>query len=251
MNTKEVGAALKENSFLWRYFDFQKFLSLAIEQSIFFSRMDKMEDANEGISIHQLFSKFGTAEEKELVATINKKSARTELPLSIRQQKYFLSCWLIHHRESVAMWNAYSDENGIAIKVNAAELIENILTKSKLIAHQEMIQKLYYGKVDYKDFFDKKQRENFKSEIKIIGFQKDVCFKHEYEYRFLIKENVHKYGKEDIPFLKLKLIDFKQIPFELIFHPKMENWKKDNIRAVIKSLKLTNFSCKDSELLLK
>ena len=46
MRIKQLGLKLSPESYFWGYFDFHKFLSLALEKSIFFSRMDKMEDVN-------------------------------------------------------------------------------------------------------------------------------------------------------------------------------------------------------------
>ncbi len=249
MKIKQVGTPLPEGSALWRYFDFQKFLSFMIEECVFFNRMDKMEDMNEGISINQLQLKFGTEREK-LIAKLEKaNSNKKELPLERRQRLYFLSCWLIHHRESVAMWNSYSDDSGIALKVDAKKLIDSIVKESKVLNDSEKLLHLYYGNVHYKDFFNKKDRSSFKNEEKILGFHKDTCYEHEHEYRFLIKQDIK--AKGEVQFVKLKLNNFKQIPFTLIYHPKMEPWKKDNIRRVIESFAIININCKDSELQLK
>ena len=65
----------------------------------------------------------------------------------------------------------------------------------------------------------------------------------------LIKQDIK--AKGEVQFVKLKLNNFKQIPFTLIYHPKMEPWKKDNIRRVIESFAIININCKDSELQLK
>lgn len=248
---KSVGTQLANGAVLWRYFDFQKFLSFIIEKSLFFNRMDKMEDANEGISITQLQLKFGDTRER-LIARIDQISSnKKELSLEKRQKLYFLSCWLIHHRESVAMWNSYSNDNGIAVKVDAKSLIRAATDNGEILKHSELLKNLYYGRVDYKDFFDKGQRKAFKDEIKIIGFQKDECFAHEKEFRFLIKQDIKDHSKHDIPFVKIQLTTFDAVPLTVVFHPKMEAWKKDNIKAVVTALSISNIQFKDSELRLK
>ena len=251
MKIKQVGNHIPSKSLLWRYFDFQKFLSLVIEQSLFFNRMDRMEDANEGISINQLLLRYGNEIEKEIAKKSKKQSGRKELHLKTRQQKYFLSCWLIHHRESVAMWNSYSNSDGIALKIDANKLIASITENSSAMNDAEKMKTMYHGGIVYKDFFNPKDRKGFKEEIDIIGFQKDESFAHEKEYRFLIKQDIHNYKEDDVEFVKLKLNDFSKLKFDLVFHPKMESWKKENIKSVLTSLKAKNFTPKDSELKLK
>ena len=251
MNIKNVGTKLTENNYLWGYFDFHKFLSLFIEESIFFSRMDKMEDVNEGISLNQLLLKYGADVERMKAKSNKENSKRTEMPLETRQKKYFISCWLIHHRESVAMWNAYSDENGIALKFKASDLITTISENTKNTKVNEKMKTLYHGRIAYKDFFNPDDRMNLKDEVKIIGFQKDISFEHEKEYRFLIKQDTHNFKEDDIPFVKMKIQKFKKLKFDLIFHPKMEPWKKENIKSVIKALGSKSITIKDSELNLK
>ncbi len=251
MNIKNVGTKLTENNYLWGYFDFHKFLSLVIEESIFFSRMDKMEDVNEGISLNQLLLKYGADVERMKAKSNKENSKRTEMPLETRQKKYFISCWLIHHRESVAMWNAYSNENGIALKFKASDLITTISENTINTNQNEKMKTLYHGRIAYKDFFNPDDRMNLKDEVPIIGFQKDLSFEHEKEYRFLIKQDTHSFKEDDIPFVKMKIQNFKKLKFDLIFHPKMEPWKKENIKNVIKALVSKNISIKDSELNLK
>jgi hypothetical protein len=251
MNIKNVGTKLNENNYLWGYFDFHKFLSLVIEESILFSRMDKMEDVNEGISLNQLLLMYGADVERMKAKNNKENSKRTEMPLETRQKKYFISCWLIHHRESVAMWNAYSDENGIALKFKASDLITAISENTINTNQNEKIKTLYHGKITYKDFFNPVDRRNLKDEVKIIGFHKDISFEHELEYRFLIKQDTHNFKEDDIPFVKMKIQKFKKLKFDLIFHPKMEPWKKENIKSVIKALGSKSITIKDSELKLK
>jgi hypothetical protein len=189
---------------------------------------------------------YGTASKNN-----KENSKRSEMPLKIRQQKYFISCWLIHHRESVAMWNAYSDENGIALKFKASDLIAAIGENIDNTNENEKMKTLYHGRIVYKDFFNPDDRMNLKDEVPIIGFQKDLSFEHEKEYRFLIKQDTHNFKENDIPFVKMKIEKFKKLKFNLIFHPKMEPWKKENIKSVIKALGSKSIIINDSELNLK
>lgn len=251
LTLKQIGETLDSNSVLWRYFDFQKFLSFIIEKSIFFSRLDNMEDTNEGISFNQLLYKYGDEFERQFVNESKTNSKKSELKLEFRQKKYFVSCWLFNHRESVAMWNSYSNSDGIALKVNSNNLIDTITKKSTINDHNDKMKYLYFGKIIYKDFLNQNDRMNLKEETKIIGFHKDICFEHEKEFRFLFKQDLHNHKNDDIPLIKLQLLNFNKLKFEVIFHPKMEPWKKNNIKSVVSSLGIKNIKFKDSELQLK
>lgn len=243
-----VGQALPENAVLWRYLDFHKLLSFIREKGLHFSRMDKMEDKLEGISHDHLLKVFGSG----IPAFPADRSNPDNRELNERQKRYFLNCWLIHHRESVAMWNSYSNDSGIAIKVPAARLIQAITEECRVEQkHHGAMKDLYHGPIVYKDFFDADQRRLFKEEIKVIGFQKDTSFEHEKEYRFLIKQDRYWNENHEAQSVKLELLYFEDMEFDLVFHPKMEGWKKDNINAVIESLGAKNIRTHDSELQLK
>jgi hypothetical protein len=236
---------------LWRYYDIHKFISFLATKSIYFGRMDNMEDLNEGISMDQLQLKYGDENEQETVRVRKVNASSRELRLSKRQQKYFVSCWLLHNRESVAMWNLYSSSTGVAVGINGNELIAHIMQKSQFTNDEEKFNYLFAGKIVYKDFFNKNDRKSFKDETGTMGFHKDICFEHEKEYRFLLKQDLHNHKEDKIIGTSLKLRQFSKLPIEVVFHPKMAKWQQDNIKRLIKEFDLTNIKCRISELALK
>lgn len=248
---KPIGDLMSSNDKLWRYYDIHKFISFIANRSIYFARMDSMEDKNEGISIDQLQLKYGSEIEKNKIKVKKANSSSRELQLFKRQQKYFVSCWLLHSRESVAMWNLYSSSTGVAVGVNGNELVKHVLDKSQFTNDEEKFKYLYYGKIIYKDFFNKEDRKRFKDETGIMGFHKDICFEHEKEYRLLLKQDLQNHKKEEIAGTSIKLKQFSKLTFEVVFHPKMQQWQQDNIKKIIKEFGLTNIKCRVSELALK
>jgi hypothetical protein len=272
LKIRPVGDGIPPHSLLWRYFDFQKFLTLVMEKSLLFVRMDKMEDTNEGISLDQLLVKYGdetlqrgapnkipnskktnsklSKDKKTKDKRTKDKARRDEVnhELFKQQQSYFLSCWLIHDRESVAMWNSYSTIDGMAIRIDADSLIDAVVKHGRLDPGDKA-WKLYYGLVDYQDFLSGEDGMPAGDSAEIFGFRKDLSFEHEHEFRFLLKAGKRSAGEDEL--VNLKLNNFSRLKFDLIFHPKMEEWKKRNIRNVLRRLGVENFRCLDSELDLR
>lgn len=258
MKISKVNDDIQQSSYLWRYFSLQKLISFLHDKSIVFSRLDKLEDKNEAISMNQLLLAYGSKTEKQEVAIAGQRRIRKEKDLTDRQKNYYVSCWVEHHRESMAMWNSYSSDEGVALKVRFLDLINRLTTNSDTVFDKTVCHDyaMYYGRVSYRDFLSKNERLKFKEEIKIIGFHKDICFQHEKEYRFLLKLDYpagdqKSFDNEKNKIIKAKLQDFSNFNIELIFQPKMEDWKRENVRKLIEILGLSNITTKDSEINLR
>jgi hypothetical protein len=94
------------NTRIWRYMDFTKFVSMLQHKGLFFTRIDKLEDAFEGS-----FSKAN----KLLRPLIDKHrqfdtSKCSEMLKELRKW-VFVSCWHLNEQESAAMWNLYAKSN--------------------------------------------------------------------------------------------------------------------------------------------
>ncbi len=79
------------------------------------------------------------------------------------------------------MWKLYSSKNGVAVKVKAKILIENVLKGIDKIV--DMNRMSYFEKVRY--------YQNYKEiELNDNNFVlfKDYCFEHEKEFRFVIAQ---------------------------------------------------------------
>jgi len=100
-------------------------------------------------------------------------------------------------------------------------------------------------------------------------FQKDISFEHEKEFRLILKEKMRKIpeiyykpniSKESIekvynsnfnyPGLELELINFDKYNFEIVYHPKAQDWIKKNIIKIVELSEL-KFKVSTSKLELR
>ncbi len=235
---------------LIKFMDLTKLLDFIMTGAFHFTRLDHFEDKLEAISQRQLVKYF----EHQIKLPF---SLIKELPIEKRQKFYFASCWFAASRESVGMWNLYSNSDSIALRFNADDFIT--MWKNELIKvtpSRNRIDRIYINSVEYKNYLEKKDALSFKDENKIIGFHKDKSFEHEKEVRVLIKmitvkrigNNIETLEDSPVDFYKIKYKNIKLIPFEIIFHPKMQNWKKENIETILFKYGFKNVKCKNSEL---
>src|SRR4249919_603051 len=123
---------------IWRYLDFQKFISMLDGNSLFFSNLRDLDDPYEGKlpEIDQMRYK------KDILKAVDNIPQDFELPftrdrlaeltyedllrLVERQRALFLvNCWHINDQESASMWDIYSSRNkGIAIQSTYTRLEE-------------------------------------------------------------------------------------------------------------------------------
>ncbi|MCD4694734.1 MAG: hypothetical protein K8S16_00730 [Bacteroidales bacterium] len=248
---------IESDEFLWRYLDMHRFLNLLFTKKLHFSRMDLSTDKMEGVTYEQLrtinyllnniftFNKRITSD-KEISYVIERRIPQIESInklLSGFQKKYYLSCWYVSKRESFGMWNLYSNPDSVCIKVSRDEISQTLNKVENLDSNILDFEKLYHGFVRYKDFTLKyTTASRFKQQFSSL--RKDTSFEHELEYRFVIRlkeENEKALG------INYPLIDFENMNLKIICHPKMEDWKYENIKKIRNELKF-NFYVLKSEL---
>lgn len=240
----------KNSEFLWRYFDLHKFLSLLNEKNIRFARMDEFEDPLEGIPLSALI----TYEEKVNQNLIPKDTTLSQLILDqtlfgslpiLLQKKLnqihaiqlttFVSCWFYEQRESMAMWNLYSDSNGVAIKLPYGKLISQL--KETNFNHHN-IGAFYTGRVDYQNFKTVSPYvANEKSKIPKVALRKDSSFSHEKEVRFVIRIYNDTQKTKSVTSGSLNLRDLEM---KVVCHPRMNAWKKENIKSLLRKAGIEN-----------
>ncbi|RZK00346.1 MAG: DUF2971 domain-containing protein [Flavobacterium sp.] len=138
---------------LAKYMDLTKFLSLLINESLFFCRLDKLEDQFEGttakknyegrINYQKQLRKDGFFEvpptDNEIITSVE---SLFEFDRKIKGL-ICISCWNKFETESAALWKIYSDYGkGIMIKTSAGRL-ENSL--------QQVNEEIYLSSVNYID----------------------------------------------------------------------------------------------------
>lgn len=235
----------KEEEFLWRYIDIHKFLNLMKQKRFSFTRMDQFEDALEGVPFETL-QRFADINKglnlnlanmilnpnEFILRTENMVSGRLDAVLQI-QSSNFVSCWFYEQRESMAMWNLYSNPDGVAIKIPFGKLKSLLKPEKSKIA----IKEYYCGKVTYQDF---KQTdpysENGLRKLGKVALRKDMSFSHEKEIRFVIKSADYKNMQTAI---SSEPIVLKDLEMQIVCHPRMIEWKKKNIHQILKDARLS------------
>lgn len=106
------------DTILWRYMDFTKFVSILENSALFFPRADKLEDPFEGTFPKMNIEERQTNLHPELEEAMSISGFST-FALFWKQLPRFtlISCWHENTQESEVMWKLYSSrQGGIAIK---------------------------------------------------------------------------------------------------------------------------------------
>jgi len=246
----------RDSDSLWKYIDIHRFIDLLLNRRFRFTRIDQFEDALEGVPFESLWRISAIGRELGLKFTdlinssktfVGKESfmtyGRVEEVFNI-QTTNFVSCWFLENRESMAMWNLYSNSDGVAIKVNFGKL-RTLLYPN---IDEEIIKDYYCGRVVYQDLYESNPiSQEYLRKIPKASLRKDKSFAHEKEFRFVVKLN-----KADNNLLGIdsQMIDLKHLEMTIICHPQMPNWKKNNIRSILKSKKMQS-SFKESGIELR
>jgi len=242
--------------FLWKYFDLHRFIYLITEQKLFFTRLDKFEDPYEGVATRLLrreakYSKITldkkdpkslSKEEKQI---LNEKKLHDYIKkeeIQKTQNRQYVNCWFSSDRESMAMWNLYSNEDSVTIKVNFNH-IRKALNRpfAEFVIQNGKRLSILGSEVTYLKLnpFDESLP---KQKLKYSAFKKD-----ENEYRFLIVtlENLDKIE----PFYSVP-IEVSKLEMTVISHPNMESWKFENLKKLL-ALTNTNVTLEKSATLLR
>ena len=163
----EVHPGLKtppDDTIIWRYMDFAKFIDLLENSRLWFARADRLDDPREG--------DLTEAELRQIrdVASPAVAEAKINAFRSLRRET-FVNCWTTSG-ESIAMWNLYAcGAGGIAIKSRVGKF------KSAVSTAQE---KIFIAPVEYLDWKTAVPWQN-----NVLGqyVRKDFGFAHEKEIR--------------------------------------------------------------------
>lgn len=165
-----------ENTIIWRYLDFTKFVSLLDKQALFFARGDNLSDKFEG-SVSRANIELRENALKDVDEKIS-KLLRKKIPTTFKDAKkwMFINCWNIHEYESAAMWNLYlkSDE-GIAIQSTFKQLSRSFNKYEDLDVHIGEIKNIDYNKGGWPE-----------NNLFYPFLHKRKSFEHEHELRAMV-----------------------------------------------------------------
>lgn len=232
---------------LWRYFDLHKFFSFLRNREIRFTRMDEFEDPMEGVPLRALVT-YAEERDLELIGDdklsdlildrtkfrkLSKEMQDRITNIKAIQRSSFVSCWFLGKRESMAMWNLYSNTDGVAVKVPATSLFKHFEEVSESF-FEVGASAFYGGKVDYQDF-KTIGAEDDSASVPRVALRKDTSYEHEKEFRFVVRT---KSGSEENESFTSTIDDLSILNMKVVCHPLMAEWKRNNIQQILKDAKL-------------
>ncbi len=174
----------KQEYNLSKYMDITKFVSMLFKQSLFFCRVDKLEDRFEGTS-HKTNFEARVRKVKQMQnsgrlqtnwddAKIREEEKYMETFEEQLRSLHCIDCWNISNGESAALWKIYSDFNkGIMIQSTIPKLIDAFLDTEQALGMSEVQYKLFkettlpYGNSNYA-FLYKQKAYNYEEEIRLL-----------------------------------------------------------------------------------
>ncbi len=239
---------INETDLLWRYIDLHKLFDLATKSELHFTRTDQFPDPFEGVTYKLIAQRYfaqktnmtNSAIDKKIRDDHNHRNKETldnyEIESLNKQKTQYINCWIRSERESVAMWNLYSNHDSVAIKAKAQNLIDYFKRNLELQPYYYPKYKFICGSISYLrlnpfDPFQKPELPRFSS------FKKDVAYDFEKEYRFLIATPVSEI-EPNPEFFRFKITENFIKLIEIVCHPEMEKWKFNNMKKLCSNLGL-------------
>jgi hypothetical protein len=224
-----------DQSTLWRFMDFTKFVSLLKSKSLFFTRADKFEDPFEGakglLKNKRKWDKHyldffinactnlpegakSDKSEKEILNDAKRLLGQLDNVGSSQLKETFINCWHENEHESEAMWKLYTSslDQGIVIKTNYKKLYTS-LGKDPSI---------HIGRINYIDFND-----NFAGVNDSFWFKRK-SFEHEKEVRAIFRDR----GSET-EFGKLIPVDLNILIDKIYVSPTSQKWFIEMVEDVL------------------
>lgn len=233
-----------KSKYLLKYMDLYKFLDFISNRRLYFSPLSKLDDLLEGASesdavlfkdAHRTASTLASERNPGLAPSVYDEYGVELLNKQFQLEKYqklfCVSCFYELGVESDAMWNLYTSNRGIALRFDSLSLynlIENYFN--------QYLFGSYYFSADSVEYKPLRNLEVYDSEGKIKQldaqnsvFWKDVSFRGEEEYRFMLAK---KNSEVDDPFIKID--NWSTIDFRVICAPNMDDWQIELIRQLVK-----------------
>ena len=199
--------------------DFTRFMDLLESRSLWFTRLDQLEDPLEGTHTD--------AELAGIRGHLPQKRAN-EIIRVFRQAKrgLYVNCWRSGKAESLAMWDLYGKGSGnIAIKSTVG------LLKSAVKRYH---QPLYISKVGYLDWSGASGLDN----VLVACSRKDLSYQHESEVRLIVMDTSSHPRKT--PELGLRMaVELEDLVTEIVVGPREPKWVVQLIKNLLSKHELT------------
>lgn len=219
-----------ENQRISKYIDIVKFLSLLSRSSLFFCRLDKLEDQFEGMVAERNYEDR-IRWHKATNHSMDRPFTDEEIIKQVEQmyeydrkvkEVYCVCCWNKADKESAALWKIYSDfGKGIMIRSSINNLIS---------AFKNTPQDVRISEVGYLDY-NKDVMSDFNTFFPIIhkqnayDYEKEIRLIHEVEFPQIGK--TYDWSKEEIQEGKLLKVDLNLLIDEIVIGPFSPKWMID------------------------
>jgi hypothetical protein len=193
----ELGEPINEDLIVWRYMDFATFYSLLLSKAIFFRRIDKFTDENEGILPEEICNQLIEAWTDSGLFDVNDPPEMVEYFIARLRQfntGTLSSAWVLNEKEIYAMWKIYlrGSTEGIAIKTTVGRL------KTSLKNNEEdfVIAKISYSPYPWE-----------KTSYRTLPAYKSAPYSYECELRIMIFDQFEEHTIPMEVFPKLPLYE--------------------------------------------
>lgn len=193
--------------YLYKFLSQENLKLFLASGSIWFSRADIFGDKMECVRIKDLLKEKPDYE-----------------AIKARKRKFLISCWHLADKESLVLWDTYSESvdkrRTTAIRFKREDLI--FLMKEYAIKnHGNLFYRTTFthGRVKYKELIGKDSKWLKDMVVNEPSFRKEEAFRYENEYRFVIKL-VNEHSKEGYSYVTK---ESKNMPFKVIINPLLEN----------------------------
>lgn len=221
----------EDDTIIWRYIDFSKYVSMLEDKTLFFTRADNFEDPFEGARGYaaqetEAYREWKNVMEYKLRAESDFKITDSDLEIRISdelsslKQKYcdlrkhfYISCWHENSVESEAMWKLYTSvlNQGVAIRTTIGRLNTSL-----------QFPDLKIGRISYIDY-DKPLSIN-----NCPFWYKRVSFNHEKEIRAIFESSRIEPGGIGLP------VDLNILIDSIYVSPLAPTWFFELVKKVSK-----------------
>ncbi|WP_299207846.1 DUF2971 domain-containing protein [uncultured Dokdonia sp.] len=234
-----------DNTIIWRYLDFSKFIALLETKQLHFTRLDDFYDKFEGAYPPSDYERFLS---DDFLAKIEKSLLSQLIDILVRLGN-FASCWHINNYENYGMWKSYINTNeGVAIKTTVGNLMKSLQNSKNSIVYGN-VEYVDFNKLDIRKYFEHKKRNGVQV-MPIPSFFKRKSFSFENEFRAVI---YFEFGITNANLINQDYIDnliksqnrFYQEPInlddfcsEIYIHPDSPKWFDVLVRKVVDRYKI-------------
>src|SRR3954453_2740828 len=192
---------------VWHYMTLAKFIALLDTRSLFFCRLDCLDDPYEG-SLRRRWYGRG----RRVFPTDEEQTRKL-------RESCFVNCWNMSDDESEALWRLYGAQDAsVAIRTTYDELLEVM----------RLHERLYLGLINYVDY--EKDKINTTSDGLARVMHKRRAFRHEEEVRFVrvrCEPGDQSQTGLDVP------IDLDRLVQGIYIDPYAPQWFEKVVRAVV------------------